>query len=180
MDNFEVRFSGSGGQGLILSAKLLSAALIAEGFNVSQSQSYEPVSRGGMSRADLVVSKGQPAFPLTRGLDFLLILDAAAAQASNGLLSAKTLVMVDRERVPTPPKGDFTLIALPFVESARQLGNKRIANIIALSALVARTGICPLQTLKDTVQQKSPPKFARLNQEACALGIDLGSINEPA
>lgn len=173
MDNFEVRFSGSGGQGLILSAKLLSAALIAEGYNVSQSQSYEPVSRGGLSRSDLVVSKGQAAFPLSRGLDFLLILDGAAAQASNGLLSAKTLVMVDRDLVPDPPVGDFTLLRLPFVESARKLGNKRIANILALSALISHTGICSSKTLEHVVRQKSPPKFARLNIEAFERGCTL-------
>lgn len=176
MDDFEVRFSGSGGQGLILSAKFLSAALVAEGYSVAQSQSYEPVSRGGLSRSDLVVSKGQAAFPLSRGLDFLLILDGAAAQSSNRVISAKTLVMVDRERVPEPPKGEFTLLQMPFVETARKLGNKRVANIVALSALVARTGVCKRETLEQIVRSKTPPKFASLNLEAFEAGCELGLI----
>ncbi len=177
MDNFEVRFSGSGGQGLILSAKFLSAALVSEGYNVSQSQSYEPVSRGGLSRSDLVVSKGQPAFPLSRGLDFLLILDGAAAQASNDLLRDDSLVMVDSELVPEPPVGNFTLLPLPFVETARDLGNKRVANIVALSALVARTGVCSIDTLEAIVRNRSPQKFARLNIEAFEVGKQLGAAN---
>ena len=173
MDNFEIRFSGSGGQGLILSAKFLSAALVSEGYNVSQSQSYEPVSRGGLSRSDLVVSKGQPAFPLSRGLDFLLVLDGAAAQASNMLLRDDSLVMVDSELVPEPPVGKFTFLSLPFVETARDLGNKRVANIVALSALVARTGVCSTDTLEAIVRNKSPQKFARLNIEAFEVGKQL-------
>jgi len=180
MDNFEVRLSGSGGQGLILSAKFLSAALISEGFNVSQSQSYEPVSRGGLSRSDLVVSRGQAAFPLSQGLDFLMILDGAAAQASNDLLRANSLVMVDSELVPDPPVGDFTLVRLPFVESARKLGNKRVANIVALSALVAQSGICSSDTLEQVVRQKTPQKFARLNLEAFEVGNQLGADVEVA
>ena len=174
MDNFELRFSGSGGQGLILSAKFLSAALVSEGYNVSQSQSYEPVSRGGLSRSDLVVSKGQPAFPLSRGLDYLLVLDGAAAQASNDLLRDDSLVMVDSELVPDPPVGGFTLLSLPFVETARDLGNKRVANIVALSALVARTGVCSIDTLKQIVRSRSPQKFASLNIEAFEVGKQLG------
>ncbi|MEE8453815.1 MAG: hypothetical protein V3R90_03470 [Limibaculum sp.] len=45
MKNFEIRFGGSGGQGLQLSAKLLADALIQEGRKVARSQSYEPTSR---------------------------------------------------------------------------------------------------------------------------------------
>lgn len=174
MDHFEVRFSGSGGQGLILSAKFLSAALVSEGYTVAQSQSYEPVSRGGLSRSDLVVSKDQAAFPLSQGLSYLLILDGAAAQASNDLLNAKTLVLVDRERVPAPPHGDFTLLGLPFVETARNLGNKRVANIVALSALVARSGMCSKDSLETIIKTKTPPKFAALNTEAFHAGWALG------
>jgi len=177
MDNFEVRFSGSGGQGLLLSAKLLAAALVAEGYNVAQSQSYEPVSRGGQSRADLVVSRGAaPAFPLSHHLDYLLILHQAAAQASDALMGPQTLVMIDSALVPTPPKGEFTLLALPFTETARQIGNKRVANIVALSALVARSGMCPPEALGEIIAAKTPPKFASLNKEAFAAGVEMASV----
>ncbi len=173
MENFEIRFSGSGGQGLILSAKFLSAALVAEGYNVAQSQSYEPVSRGGQSRSDLVVSRGQAAFPLSRGLDFLLILHDAAARSSDAVIGKDTLVLVDAELVLNPPKGDFKLLSLPFTETARKLGNKRVANIIALSALVAHSGVCKMETLEQIVRTKTPPKFARLNMEAFEAGRAL-------
>ncbi len=173
MDHFEVRFSGSGGQGLILSAKFLSAALVSDGYTVAQSQSYEPVSRGGLSRSDLVVSKGQAAFPLSQGLSFLLILDGAAAQASNDLLNRDSLVLVDSEQVPIPPTGDFNLVNLPFTKTARDLGNKRVANIVALSALVARSRMCSKETLETVVRTKTPPKFASLNIEAFTAGWHL-------
>lgn len=173
MDNVEIRFSGSGGQGLILSAKLLAAALVEEGNNVAQSQSYEPVSRGGLSRSDLVVTKGEAAYPLSSGLNFLMILDGAAANASDGLLSKGSLVLVDAELVPNPPIGDFAIKSLPFVETARKLGNKRVANIVALSALVSLSGICAEDTLERVVKANAPAKFARLNLEALEAGRKL-------
>ena len=180
MSRIEVRFSGSGGQGLILSAKFLSAALTVEGKSVAQSQSYEPVSRGGLSRSDLVVSSGQAGFPPSQGLDYLVILDGAAANASDDLLRPSPLVMADADLVPTPPVGAFDVVPLPFVESARKLGNKRVANIVALSALVARSRICGLDTLEHIVRTKTPKKFARLNMEAFEVGKRMGVGVEPA
>lgn len=175
MDNIEIRFSGSGGQGLLLSAKILAAALVNEGKNVAQSQSYEPVSRGGLSRSDLVVTKGEAAYPLSSGLDILMILDGAAATASDDVLGKDTLVLVDAELVPNPPVGEFVIKSLPFTETARKLGNKRVANIVALSALVSISGICTEATLEMIVKAKTPPKFARLNMEAVEAGRELAA-----
>ncbi len=170
MDSLEIRFSGAGGQGLILAARILARALIAEGKNVAQSQSYEPVSRGGLSRSDLVVSRGEADYPLSSGLDYLLILDEAAAQASQAIVNKDTLVLVDADLVPEPPAGDFIVRALPFSETARKLGNKRVANIVALGALAGSGDICDGAVLETCLKSMTPAKFARLNQEAFEAG----------
>ncbi len=175
MAELEIRLSGSGGQGLILAAKILAEALVAAGNNVAQSQSYEPVSRGGTSRSDLVVTKGEAAYPLGSGLDILLILDAVALHMSDGMLDKDSLVLVDSTRVPAAPVGDFTLKSLPLIETARNLGNRRVANIVALGALVSLTGICAQDMLTKVVRAKSPEKFARLNMEALNAGRALVS-----
>jgi 2-oxoglutarate ferredoxin oxidoreductase subunit gamma len=170
MSSTEIRFSGSGGQGLILAARILARALVAEGRNVAQSQAYEPVSRGGLSRSDLVVSDGEAAFPMASHLDYLLILDEAGVGVSDGLIDAETLVLVDSELVPAPPKGEFTLYSLPFTETARRLGNKRVANIVALGALAGFGKVCDGDILEETVKKMAPAKYARLNQEAFEAG----------
>lgn len=170
MQTMEIRFSGSGGQGLILAARILSSALTAEGRNVAQSQSYEPVSRGGLSRSDLVVSDGEADFPLSSKLGFLLILDEAAANASNHLLDRSSVVLVDSELVSNPPTGDFNVQSLPFTDTARRLGNKRVANIVALGALAGNSAICSDEALHAAVQNMTPAKFASLNLEALEAG----------
>ncbi|HWR82771.1 MAG TPA: 2-oxoacid:acceptor oxidoreductase family protein, partial [Candidatus Deferrimicrobium sp.] len=56
-DRFEVRLSGSGGQGMILAGVILGEAIGADpSKNVIQTQSYGPEARGGASKADVVVS----------------------------------------------------------------------------------------------------------------------------
>ena len=58
-DNFkkEIRLSGSGGQGLITAGIILARAAVLDELIVTQTQSYGPESRGGSSRADVIVSK---------------------------------------------------------------------------------------------------------------------------
>ncbi|MFV2093479.1 MAG: 2-oxoacid:acceptor oxidoreductase family protein, partial [Hyphomicrobiales bacterium] len=109
MSQIEMRFSGSGGQGLNLSASIFSAALLGTGKSVAQSQSYEPTSRGGLSRADIVVSDGTSDYPLVTGLDYLVILDACAIEVSQGLIRDSAVVLVDALKVPHTPTGKFTL-----------------------------------------------------------------------
>ncbi|MCO8144112.1 2-oxoacid:acceptor oxidoreductase family protein [Rhodovulum tesquicola] len=178
MATTEIRFSGSGGQGLLLSARILAAALARQGRNVAQSNAYEPVSRGGLSRSDLVISEGEADFPLARRLDYLLILDAAGLGVSDHLLSPRSLVLADAELVPDPPRGDFATRALPFVETARSLGNPRVTNIVALGTLCALSGLCPPEVLLDRVLAMTPAKFDRLNRDAFAAGLAM-AVPEP-
>ncbi len=57
MERYEIRLSGSGGQGLIIAGIILAeAAGIYDGKFVCQTQSYGPEARGGASKAEVVIS----------------------------------------------------------------------------------------------------------------------------
>lgn len=174
MSGFEIRFSGAGGQGLQLCAKLLSAALAREGKTVAASQGYEPTSRGGLSRSDMVVSdKGAAEYPLVTALDYLLVLDRAAAGLSESLVRKDGLILADTRRVDKIPGGKYEIRQMPFSETAMRLGNERVANVIALSALIAISGICTRETLEQTIRTGTPPKFLDLNIEAMNEGYAM-------
>lgn len=175
MKNLEIRLSGAGGQGLVLAGRVLAEALSLEARTVSQSQSYEPVSRGGVSRADLVVSDATPDYPLASALDFLLILDQCAAHTSDALLKQNALVLVDSARVTAPPEGDIALRSLPLTETARALGNPRVANMVALGALIALSGICSPENCQQAVRTKVPQRFVEINLEALEEGARLAA-----
>ena len=169
----EIRLSGSGGQGLILAAGILAEALMADGRTVAQSQSYEPTSRGGLSRSDLVVSDGEADYPLVSEIDYLVILDQVAVAASRGMIRPEAIVITDAKTVTEPPPGKFRLAELPVSETAITLGNRRIANIVALSALTAMGGLCDRDALTQTVLRRSPKTYVDLNMDALAAGWEL-------
>jgi 2-oxoglutarate ferredoxin oxidoreductase subunit gamma len=174
MSGYEIRFSGAGGQGLQLCAKLLSAALAREGKTVAASQAYEPTSRGGLGRSDMVVSEdGAADYPLVTALDYLVLLDQTAVAAAEGLIRDGGLVLADTRRVEAPPQGDCEVRRLPFSETAIRLGSERVANVVALAALVAIGNICSRETLEQAIRTGTPAKFLDLNIDAMQEGFAM-------
>jgi len=172
-DRYEIRLSGTGGQGLGLAGKMLAAALSSEGLHVAQSQSYEPTSRGGMSRSDLIVTQDTADYPLATGLDYLLILDERALSISEGMIKDDAILLVDEELVTNPPEGDFEVHALPLSKTAISLGNLRVTNVVSLGALIALGDICSLETMEAAIRRVTPEKYAQMNLDAVRAGFAL-------
>jgi len=170
----EIRIGGTGGQGLILCAKMLADALSASGKRVAQSQTYEPTSRGGYCNSDLVISAGEVDFPLATALDCLVLLDRMAVKPSWGLLKPGALVIADTRLCPELPEGDYRAYRLPLSRSAIELGSERVANIVALGALAALSGVCERKSLEQAVRAETPKSFLDLNLDALAAGYRLG------
>ena len=175
----EIRLCGIGGQGLLVAGAILAEALTFEGLRVAQSQSYEPTSRGGMSRTDMVASDGAVDFPLATALDCALILDQVAAVPTAGLMKRGGLVLLDRDRVPRGPKGDFVLHSLALCELAKGLGDARVANLVGLGALTRLAKLCSDASLERAIRSTSPARFVDLNLEAAEAGRCLIEATAP-
>jgi 2-oxoglutarate ferredoxin oxidoreductase subunit gamma len=169
----EIRIGGTGGQGLILCAKMLADALAAGGRRVAQSQTYEPTSRGGFCNADLVISNGEVDFPLATAIDQLVLLDRLAIKPSWPLLKAGALVIADTRLCPELPAGDFRCFHLPLSRTALELGSERVTNIVALGALVALGGICDRKRIEQAVSAETPRGFLDLNLDALKAGYAM-------
>ena len=70
---YQMRFAGSGGQGVILASVILAEAAVICGFQAVQSQAYGPEARGGVSKAETIVSREKIWFSKVLRPDFLLI-----------------------------------------------------------------------------------------------------------
>ncbi len=74
----EIRLSGSGGQGLITAGIILARAAVIDKARVTQTQSYGPESRGGASRADVIIANDDIFYPEATRFDILLALTQEA------------------------------------------------------------------------------------------------------
>ncbi len=170
-DRYEIRFSGSGGQGLITAAVIFAQAVgVYERKFVCQTQSYGPEARGGKSKAEVVVSDSPIDYPKALELDMLLAMNQAACDAYffdlklNGLLVADSTLV---EQYPTS-----RIVALPFTEIARdELGQKMVANIVALGAITVLSGQVSIDNIEKAVLARIPAGMEELNREALWRGI---------
>lgn len=169
-DRYEIRFGGSGGQGIILAAVIFAeAAGIYEGYNVCQTQSYGPEARGGKSKAEVVISASEIDYPKVIHMDLFLALNQAALDAyffdfkPNGILLADSTFV---EQVPTS-----RALVLPFTKIARdELGKEIVANIVALGAVGCLCNKVSLHSLEKAVIARVPPQFKELNIKALHAG----------
>ena len=178
LDRYEIRLSGSGGQGLVLAGIILAeAAGIYEGKNVVQTVSYGPAARGGTSRADVVVSDQEIDYPKAMGVDILLAMTQMASDESISDLKPSGLLVVDSQLVTqvTYPR----LVKIPFTQIAREkCGREQMANIVALGALSklipaipGGAGVVTQESMEAAVMARIPKGTEKQNKLAFEEGI---------
>jgi 2-oxoglutarate ferredoxin oxidoreductase subunit gamma len=170
-DRFEIRLSGSGGQGIILASIILAeAAGIFEGYQVSQTQSYGPEARGGRCKAEVVISNTQIDYPKAMQLDMMLAMNQTSCDAYCHDFKHNGLLIIDSNLVDQVPTS--RVVALPFTQIANQLtGKNLVANIVGLGALVY---FCPLisqENIKKALSARAPKGTKGINRKALLAGI---------
>lgn len=170
----EIRFSGSGGQGLILAGIILARAAVEDGLNVTQTQSYGPESRGGYSRADVVISNEDINYPEATNLDILLSLTQEACDKYIFDLKRDGVLICDTTHVKNISIINDNTYEVPFTELAQnKLGSEMPTNILSLSFVVKVTGIVKESSLENAIRNSVKPAFIDLNIKAMKLGFEL-------
>jgi 2-oxoglutarate ferredoxin oxidoreductase subunit gamma len=173
-DRWEAVVAGSGGQGIITAGIILAEAAVLAGLNAVQTQSYGPESRGGASRAEVVLSNDEIDYPKTTRPDALLAMTSEAARKYAGRLKEGGLLIVDEDLVEDIPDGSYRIVRIPITRIAQELGREIVANIVALGALVALTEAVAVDALEEAVLARVPKGTANLNRQAVHRGIDAG------
>ena len=171
---FEMRLAGSGGQGMIVASVILSEVAVVSGLQVAQSQSYGPEARGGICRAEVVLSRERILYTRVRQPDFLLTLTQASLDKYGRALADRALVMIDDSLAPPDWLDPGQVLAVPILRTAREkLGQRFTANIVAIGALNAALGLFDRERLLDSVRRHVPPGTEALNRRAMEAGAAL-------
>ncbi|QSV44886.1 2-oxoacid:acceptor oxidoreductase family protein [Geobacter benzoatilyticus] len=171
---YEIRFSGAGGQGLILAGVIMAeAASIYQGIQAVQSQSYGPEARGGASKSEVVISDEAIDYPKATRVDALLALTQEACDKYSHDLKEGGVLLIDSDLVKTQPKGNFKVVSFPIINTAKnEVGREIVANIVALGAMVALTEVVDKENAEKAVLARVPEAFIELNRKAFQLGYD--------
>ena len=175
----EIRLSGSGGQGLITAGIILAKAAVLEKLKVTQTQSYGPESRGGASRADVIIGNEEFYYPEAVNFDVLLALTQEACDKYSVNLKDEGILIIDNSNVKNTPMLDSEIYEFPFTEIAMdKLGTTLPTNILSLAFLVKITGVVSETSLKKAVCDSVKPQYKDLNIKAIKLGFKLADKYE--
>jgi indolepyruvate ferredoxin oxidoreductase beta subunit len=186
-----ILFVGVGGQGIILTSKVLSAALVNAGYDVKMSEVHGMAQRGGSVTTQ--VRYGQKVYSPIIGkgqADIIVSFEKMEALRMLEYLKKDGTMVVNDHAIPSMPiltgdaeypegiieelKGKAKTIVFKAAEVARQLGNPRTQNIVLLGALVKAFGLENLDWDK-AIEQQVKPKFVEINKKALKKGMELAS-----
>ena len=169
----EVMFAGFGGQGILLSAKILAHTAMEAGFEVVWIPSYGPEMRGGTAYCMVIMSDRPIGSPIVKNPGHLVAMNRPSLEKFAPVVKPGGVILINSSLIPVrSERSDVDEIAIPVNEIAIEAGSIRSANIVALAAFVARSGIVPLDALRDAVKKEfaRKAKLIPLNMDAMDRG----------
>jgi 2-oxoglutarate ferredoxin oxidoreductase subunit gamma len=169
----EVRFSGFGGQGIILSAVILGrAAVMYDNKHAVQTQVYGPEARGGASMSAVIIDDEPVLFPKVATPDIYVIMSQEGFEKYGAGAPESAVMVLDSSLVHSRPKCRY--YEIPATREAKQaLGRDIVANIVMLGALVAATKVVSEAALEKAILDSVPKGTEALNAKAMKKGIEL-------
>jgi 2-oxoglutarate ferredoxin oxidoreductase subunit gamma len=179
---YEIRLSGEGGQGIVLAGVILAeAAAIYDDKNATQTQVYGPESRGGASKAEVIISDEEIDYPKAMAVDLLLALTQAAADKYGDDLKPSGILVVDSDKVEKVPSGDFAVHRLPIIDTAKNaVGKAMVANIVSLGVIAGLSKVVSREAIERAVLARVPKGTEELNRRALEAGFALAGSSKAA
>ena len=154
----EVIFTGIGGQGIQLMAKVLAEAAVAAGRHVMLFGSYQGMMRGGPSESTVVIAESEiQAPPIVPHCWALVAMHPEGLDAFVRKLRPGGLLFINDTLVKAAAPPNVRSIAVPVTRLAEHAGNVSGASMIALGAFVAATELVPFDAIVGAMQRMLPP-----------------------
>jgi 2-oxoglutarate ferredoxin oxidoreductase subunit gamma len=169
----EIRFSGLGGQGIILSGIIAGkAAALYDNKSATMTQSFGPEARGSACSAQLVVSDERVLYPYITRPDILVSMSQDACEKFLPDLKPGGILLIDHDLVKFNSEHSCVCREIPATRFAENFGNRMVANLVMLGFFSAATGIISAESFKKAIPGSVPERFLDLNLKAFECGYN--------
>ena len=173
MSRTEIRITGFGGQGVVLSGYIIGrACAINAGIHATMIQSFGPEARGSACSATLAVSDTEVLYPYISRPDVFVVMSAEGYDKYGDELKDNGLLLYEKDFIhPTPKKGQ-PAYGVPSTRIAETLGRSIVQNIVMLGFFAAASQIVLREHMREAVKTSVPPGTEELNLKAFEAGCD--------
>jgi len=176
----EMVFSGFGGQGALFAGMVLAYAGMDNGKNVTWIPSYGPEMRGGTANATVIISDEEIGSPVVRRPSAALVLNNPSMEKYEPLVKEGGVLVVNSSLISAASRRtDIRNIRVAASDIASELGSVKMANMVALGALVMATGVLPLEAVIQALRDHLPERKRKLlkpNEQALWRGVEIAEL----
>ena len=174
----DVIIAGFGGQGVMLIGNLLANAAMQSGFNVTYMPEYGPEMRGGTANCTVVIGQEDIGSPIIKQPLGLIIMNQPSLDKFLPTLQPGGLLVVNTSLVEagSVDQSKARLVKVAANEISDELGNVKMANMVALGAWLKATGALPLNVMQEALNRVVSAHYAKLisaNAKALEQGYNF-------
>ncbi len=148
----EIVIAGFGGQGVLFGGQVLAYAAMDAGLNVTWIPSYGPEMRGGTANCTVIISDEEIGAPLVKNPLAVIALNLPSLDKYESVVKEDGILIVNASLVNREvQRKDLNVVNIPANELAERLGDRRLANMVVMGALIGG-----LEQLRLTTQPKLP------------------------
>ncbi len=170
-----MRFTGVGGQGVLLAGEIFAAAKIKTGGFGLKTATYTSQVRGGPTVVDIQLDDEEIYYPYANDgeVNFMLSVANVSYQSfKNGVKPGGTIVIEPNLVTPTEEdRKKWNIVEIPIITIAKEeVGNVITQSVVALAIANTYMEAIDKQVLIDTMLSKVPKKVHEINLIAYELG----------
>ena len=135
--------SGFGGQGILTSGLILARIAMEEKLEVTWIPSYGSEMRGGTANCAVKIDKLPVASPFVDAVDLLIAMNTLSLEKFEPMMRPGGVMVVNSSLVEPGRtyRSGLTVVEVPAGDIADEIKNPRGANLVALAAGVAKSGL---------------------------------------
>lgn len=173
----KIIIAGAGGQGIMLLGKVLAEAALREDKYISWFPAYGAEVRGGTAHCMVVISQEEISSPYIEKANTLIIMNQPSWEKFKARITPKGLFILNGSLIDGSAEyKNAQIIRESFTDLAIQLGNIKVANMIALGALIAQKRMVKAETVTKVIEAIAPPDkqaLVAINKKALQTGMEL-------
>ena len=172
----EIILSGFGGQGIMFAGQILTYAAMDAGKAVTWIPSYGPEMRGGTANCTVVIADEEIGSPVVKNPDLALAMNLPSLDKYESMVKPGGVLVVNESMVDRPAtRTDITVVSIPCNKIAEEIGSPRLANMVAIGALLAGLKVLSMADLETALNNHMPGRHKHLlpqNVEALKRGAE--------
>jgi 2-oxoglutarate ferredoxin oxidoreductase subunit gamma len=171
MARTEIRITGFGGQGVVLSGYIIGKAYsVVEGKHATMIQSFGPEARGSACSTTMAVSEKEILYPYIQRPDIFVVMSAEGYDMYRDELKDKGILIYEVDLVRPKLKKGQPSYGVPSTRIAEQLGRSLVQNIVMLGFFSAVTKLVDREAMREAVKSSVPAGTEELNLRAFDAG----------